>query len=314
MYPHKEKDKKKVKEKTKKLAEETYQEIDQGEEDLYYNNRSFITKFSPPFRTPPPEPYIRSQYLAECAHKAKSGKKEPLRFFVYSREVIYRKKYFPHVAINPNENYHNLPVMPSDNYINAHGKVKTYGAVSTIDKDVIMLRGRTLDGGHPVFAFIDYNHDDISPCFYLEAREGFDNASYKELPGVAEHARKNKLAIDQKFGGSLGAPGSSVADKFVRWIQNYMYYALTAKVPNSKADVPKNHLVDPNVIVSYTYLYNHPGARTIYGYTPDPECGGPNRYIIKVYNFVVQNSMVVLTLYKDQCSDKNRLYKFCKVL
>lgn len=267
--------------------EELRTDDDHQDQDLYYNTRAYITKFTPPFRAPIPKPYIRSQYLEECARVSRSGKNPPLQFFVYSREVIYRKKQFANVALNQqNSNNGSRPTMPSDHYIKTHARVKTHATVTDIDKDVILLRGRTLHGGHPVFAFIDYHHDDISPCFYVEAREGFDDATYNELPDVLGTVRPHHLSIAQGFGGSMESSKThkpTGVDKFVRWLQNFMYHALSPKKNEyGKAHVPKDHLIDPNIIVSYTWLHNVPGAKTMYGYTPDPSEGGPNRSIIKV--------------------------------
>jgi hypothetical protein len=247
-----------------------------------------ISPYIPPQRVPAPLVYKRSEYLKQCESNAHKGlglvSRTPLRFFLYGRETIYKKKHFQGVSTNDKDQtkHHFSP----DNYFEKHGKVKVNGVMTRTDKDVIMLRGRTLEGDAPVFAFLEYDHAEFSPCFYVEAMEGFDNSSYTELPEVIAITSKHNLSISQSFGGGMATTAHRKpdgVDKFIRWIQNYMFYALSSGGRNGhNGHQTEECLIDPSIIISYAYMYNHPGAKTIYGYTPEPSQGGPNRYFIKV--------------------------------
>lgn len=272
-----------------KIDEEEFEE-DPLERQMYAlslnpKNAYQIAPYIPPHRVPAPLVYKRADYLKQCEHNARSGTRVPLRFFLYGRESIYRKKHFQNVSMNERDQTRHH--FSKDNYFAKYGKVKINGVTTQTDKDVIMLRGRSLEGDIPVFAFLEYDNADISPCFYVESMEGFDGFSYDELPEVTAVVTKHKLAISQNFGGGMATTPyrtPDAVDKFVRWVQNYMFYSLSSGGRNGyNGHETESCLIDPAIIVSYSYLYNHPGARTMYGYTPDPEHGGPNRHFIKVH-------------------------------
>jgi DNA polymerase elongation subunit (family B) len=170
-------------------------------------------------------------------------------------------------------------------------------------RDLIFFRGRTLDDGRPVYALVDYDVSSYGPTMFLEAREGFDVSSYMEDEKTVVSLPSRNHEVN---GLSEETPGHV---KFVRWFQNYMFGKISEANPfgnyiKTKLYAKKNSnkslsassdggeddcersscfpLVEPWTIKSFLLHKNRKGIKTIYGYIPEPEDGGPDRYVLQL--------------------------------
>lgn len=207
--------------------------------------------------------YDRSDYLKKCLEKSTmvdNNKKLPLLNFIITRVETH---YPPKVISNLYTDGNGIKKRYPDNFL-----IK-YGKEGNQYKDLIFVRGRTIPTepttkSKTVFAYINYKNP-YGPKIYLESREGFENAIYSQTQKMMDY-------LDPEANVGYCKDG---VDKFIRWIQNYMY---TKMKSNNKG----SNYINPSSILTYTYYENIPKYKTMWGRIPEPEEGGPNRYIIEL--------------------------------
>jgi len=253
------------------------------------------------------KPYDRDSYLAGCKMRAQSGTKEKIRFIITNVETHYAPKTISNLYNNIYSSFKKGDTLKEPSYLKNHylttvgaifkknndsqnGNGNGNGANYTQYKDVIFLRGKTIptkpgEISKTVMSYIKYNIPNYGPRFYIEAREGFESASYKESLETLF------LLPHECHVSEMDNSNANGVAKFVRWIQNYMYTKKMIK-KNGKCknpdnddfsrDIKTNNIVNPNDILAYVDFYNTPGFKSLWGRIPEPEENGPDRHIIEV--------------------------------
>jgi hypothetical protein len=236
-------------------------------------------------RSVPHVPYEREKYLKECNHRSKTAGPFPKLNFIITK---VETQYPPNIIHNFYQSNYRLD--STNHFLIRQGKQD--GKF----KDMIFVRGRTIPTiefpkSKTVLAYVDYKLP-YGPKIYLEAREGFDDCStcsYEELSEISQRIDPAASVTNCRDGVS----------KFIRWIQNYLFVKLNQQkeslnMNGSKNDYSKQRVYfDPNCILSYTYLYNIPGYKSVWGRIPDPEEGGPDRHIIEVFIIIFSKKILI---------------------
>jgi DNA polymerase elongation subunit (family B) len=226
------------------------------------------------------DPEVQKQL---CKKEASSGLRAPINFYITAVETLNATKMYPFDKLYARED--------QPDYIE-HGAVTNIGTVTELSqysnaqssryKDLIFFRGRKCPNGNQVFGVVDYSdYNEIDnvmtfgPRFYVEAREGFDGFSYSN-----SFDKDDILPSEAKEYKSTDS-----VDKFIRWVQNYMFVKQKNKQPDIYTPIdPKqrSYITNPNSIISYCTRFNEEGYKTFYGYVPDKENHGPDRYVLEI--------------------------------
>lgn len=265
--------------------------------------------------------YVRKTTLDDATSYASIGKehRRPQFFSVNHVETIYPPSFFEKEYLPKEPGCRPSKVLKDNAILNLSRVVSGDLHPKILEKndkcleyyrDMVFMRGRTLDGGRPVYAFLDYDFRDYGPRIYLEAREGFENATYVEETQVTDNVsryRDSKATISSLCSSSNGVSGHC---RFVRWLQNYMFSKIcnlncNGKYKNrdrigsgysSNAEGEGDEegeeggerkwtpstIVEPWMIKSFVLHRNRKGIKTLYGHVPEPERGGPDRHVIQI--------------------------------
>lgn len=265
--------------------------------DLYYESITRTKKL----------PYNRETYLAECKKKADHGSKNPLNFIVTKVETHYAPKVLTYLYEKNRPAYINNSYLTTVGVVNPKKKGSNNSSGNKSDqqqqqqqvkyKDVICVRGRTIplnpgEKSKTVVAYVKYTLPNYGPRVYFEAREGFNDFSY-----IESNETLNVIDPSAQVSEMKSCDG---VDRFVRWLQNYMFTKKNIKKNGRTYDtsnameedgggkfdfsesISTYNTINPDNFISYSYLFNVPGYKSLWGRIPEPEENGPDRHILEV--------------------------------